>query len=170
MKDKVPSSYVGARAAQLSSAVRAQTSMLKRLLPVFGLLTGGAAYAADQVILVDDAHLQMQTKDNAAAEFYSVAAAQSLVVDASGYKFRIPAELSFKGLNSLQLVLSKQERYSVPWSSDTGRQTLSARTLSPDSGSKVFQGFRAGQKGIVAIGHKDGDDFHVVWVGMFEVI
>ena len=51
--------------------------------------------AADQVLVVDDAHLQTQSSpDNPDPLFYTIDAAQSIVLDASARKFSVPSQLS----------------------------------------------------------------------------
>ncbi len=43
------------------------------------------------------------------------------------------------------------------------------KTLKPYPGSMPFAGFLSGQQIVVAVGHLDGSDFNVVWVGMGNV-
>ena len=108
--------------------------------------------ALDQVLVVDDAHLQMQSPGKPDPPFYTIDAAQTLVLDASAYKFSVPSQLSGKPIDLVQVVLANDEIYSARWSDSLRRRTLSSHTLTPSPGSKPFSGFRSGQQGIVAIG------------------
>lgn len=140
---------------------------------IFAFLIGIAscfgAAAADSVIKVDDAHLQVARADGGKPETYVVQAGASLLVDASNYSFKMPPQLSNMPINSLQLVLGKTEQYSAAWTPSTRRLLLSKESLSPNPGSKPFAGFASGQRGVVAIGRMEGSNFSVVWVGMLVV-
>ena len=115
--------------------------MIRRLFVMLGVCMSSPASAADQIISVDDAHLQMQAAGDATPLFYSIEPGQSIVVDASAYKFKLPQQLAGKTINSIQLILAKDEQFSAPWLMPGARQSLSMQTLTPKPGSKSFSGF-----------------------------
>ena len=120
---------------------------------------------AQQVIVVDDVHLQMGP---GTPPTYKLKPATSIVLDARNYTFQVPQALKDKPINSVQLVISKQQ-YSAEWDSVTRRVTLSPDTLRSWRGGKAFAGFGPHQQVVIAVGNLAGSDFGVVWVGLADV-
>ena len=143
-------------------------------MPTYPLVTAllvalPALAQAQQILVVDDDHLQMQDAGRPSPTIYTVSPAPHLVIDATKYSFKIPAQLAGKPINSMQVVVSKDRQYSVAWNPQAPRTVLSAETLKPNPGSLPFTGFAAEQRLIFAIGNLDGAKFNVVWVGMAQV-
>ena len=132
-------------------------------------VTAPALAQAQQVLIVDDAHLQMQGPGRAAPAVYVVKAAPAILLDASNYEFKLPPQLAGKPINSIQIVAGKDRRYAATWNTQAQKLLLSASTLQPNPGSAPFSGFVADQTVVLAIGNLDGQKFNVVWVGMAKV-
>jgi hypothetical protein len=120
---------------------------------------------AQQVIVVDDMHLQMGP---GAPPAYQVKPATSIVLDARNYTFQVPQALKGKPINSVQVVISKQQ-YSADWNPVAGRVTLSPATLRSWGGGTAFAGFGPRQQAVIAVGNLTGRDFGVIWVGLVDV-
>jgi hypothetical protein len=122
-----------------------------------------------QVIVVDDAHIQLREPGKPAPDMYVIAPATALVLDASNYTFRVPSELSGKPINSVQVIVDRGKHYSAAWNHENPTLVLSPETLEPNSGSPPFNGFASDQQLVVAIGNLEGSRFNVVWVAMAVV-
>jgi hypothetical protein len=139
--------------------------MLKRLLAL--LISALPAIAlARQVIAVDDAHLQMEQQGAPAPITYKLKMTTSVVLDATNYVFHIPDALVGRPINSVQVVIAKNQRYSTAWDPAKKRIILSSETLKPSAGSVAFSGFPPNHQVVIGIGNLSGDDFNVVWVGL----
>ena len=103
-------------------------------------------------------------------EVYRVRPASSVVLDAAGYTFDIPPAIRDKPLNSVQVVQSKTNQFELTWQPGTTRYELSKATLRPLPGSRPFEGFRSGDRMIVAIGVVyEARKFAPVWTSIVEV-
>lgn len=120
---------------------------------------------AQQVIVVDDVHMQMGPGTPPA---YKIKPATSVVLDARNYTFQVPLALKGKPINSVQIVVSKQQ-YSANWNPVAGRLTLSSATLKSSNNGTAFAGFSSHQQAVVAVGNLTGRNFGVVWVGLVDV-
>lgn len=120
---------------------------------------------AQQVIVVDDLHLQMRP---GTPPTYKLKPATSIVLDARNYTFQVPPALKNKPINSVQVIISKHQ-YSAEWDSATKRVTLSPGTLRSWQGGEAFAGFGPHQQVVIAVGNLTGTDFGVVWVGLADV-
>jgi hypothetical protein len=143
--------------------------MLFRYLALITLAFLPPLAIAQQALTVDDDHLQMHKAGSAASAIYNVSAGAKLVIDAEKYTFKLPAQLQGKQVNSLQVVISQNQQYSVTWDPKSPKAILSSETMRPNTGSVPFTGFSSGQQLILAIGNMDGNAFNVVWVGMAHV-
>lgn len=125
----------------------------------------GSALAADPVLVVDDIHLQT----SGTQPQYTISPSATLVIDASNYQFKVPPQFAGMPLNSLQLVMARDQMYGADWPTSAKRMVLSDKTLLPIPGSKPFTGFKSGQQGSLALGYFDKGQFSVIWAGMFKV-
>lgn len=120
------------------------------------------------VVVVDEEHLQLGKETDPPP--YQLAPSKGWVLDASKYKFALPA--ASEPLNSVQ-VLWEEGQYTAVWKPVDGRMTLDASTLKPVGEFKAFAGFASGQTIVLAIGHgrREGTQiaFKPVWVGIVEV-
>lgn len=147
---------------------------MRTLIHIFIFAAAIGCYATDMtnapVIKVDSAHLMMQRADGSQADFYHAPACSSIVLDATGYTFDIPVELRGVPLNSIQVVQDKTHQFSLMWEPKKTSYELSAATLHPLRGSQSFEGFKTGDKLVVAIGvFEQPKKFSVVWVGMIQI-
>jgi hypothetical protein len=124
--------------------------------------------AAQQVVVVDDAHLQMGPGGPNPA-IYKVSASTTIALDARTYKFKISDELAGKAINSVQVIAGKTLQYSATWNEKERVTMLSSATLHANPGTPAFAGFPSGQRVVIAIGNLDGRSFNVVWVGLVDV-
>jgi hypothetical protein len=120
---------------------------------------------AQQVIVIDDAHLQMGP---GTPPTYKIKPATSIVIDARHYTFQAPEALKDKPINHVLVVISKQQ-YSADWNPTAAQATLSSGTLRALNGGVPFAGFTPHQKVVIAIGNLVGRDFGVVWAGLVDV-
>lgn len=160
-------SFAGFQLPLMSNVTTHMRKLTLSLLLSFFSSLGFAQNSAQ--IKIDDEHLQMQRADGKSPRIYVLPSAQSLDLDSSSYKFNIPASLNGRSPNSIQLVLEKTEQYSAPWRQDSERHLLSDKSLTPNPGSVRFKGLRSGQEGVVAVGYMEGNQFSVIWVGLFKV-
>jgi hypothetical protein len=132
-----------------------------------------ALHAADTnapVVKVDDKHQMMNYPAGTTPEVYRVRAASSMVLDATGYTFDIPPAIRDKTLNSVQVAQSKTNQFELTWQPGTTRYELSKATLRVRPGSRPFEGFRTGDKMIIAIGVVyEARKFAPVWTSIVEV-
>ena len=123
-----------------------------------------------QVIKVDNQHLQMEGASISKAEVYRISACTKVVLDATGYRFDVPADLRNQPVNTIQVVQDKTHQFDVAWEPRKTRCELSAATLRPRRGSKPFDGFKARDQVIVGIGVlTPPKQLNVVWVGIVQV-
>ena len=144
---------------------------LIQFILVLGIIQCVAAdNTAMQVIKVDNQHLQLEGARTSKTEFYRISASTNVVLDATGYRFDIPADLRNQPLNSIQVVQDKTHQFESAWEPKKTRYELSAATLRPRQGSKPFDGFKARDQVIVGIGVlTPPKKLNVVWVGIVEV-
>ena len=122
------------------------------------------------VVKVDDAHLQMERADGREAKVYHIGACSGFILDATDYTFDFPLALRDKPHKSIQVVQDRTHQFEVTWEPETTRYELSVATLQPLPGSQRFEGFRAGDKIVIAIGVvEDTGQFAVVWAGIIQV-
>ena len=125
------------------------------------------------IILVDPAHSQVGQPDGKQGINYSLPPSPTLVVDARAFDFTKSLYPKVRP-NAIQLIIGKDRQYSATWD-HSGRNTLSASTLTPMNDAPVFGGLRKGDRAIVAIGEQRLDPtkkeivLTVLWVGMIDV-
>jgi hypothetical protein len=151
----------------------ARNRTMRRFVTVIMCIGNFALHAADTnapVVKVDEKHQMNYYRAGTKAETYHIHASPSIVLDATGYSFDIPLEVREKGLNSVQLVQSKTNQFELRWQPGKTRYELSKATLQPLPGSKPFEGFKAGDKMMVAIGVVYAPrKFAPVWISTVEV-
>jgi|SRR5450830_229097 len=125
--------------------------------------------AAQQVVVVDDTHLQTGHPGGPNPPIYKVSASTTIALDARTYKFKISDELAGKPINSVQVIAGKTLQYSATWNEKERVTMLSSATLHANPGTPAFTGFPSGQRVVIAIGNLDGRSFNVVWVGLVDV-
>lgn len=145
-----------------------------RLLFIFLICIGTSALRGavtdPPVVKVDDKHQMMNYPVGTKPKAYRVGASASMVLDATGYTFDVPPEIRDKPLNSVQLVQSKTNQFELTWRPGTTRYELAKATLRPLRGARPFEGFKAGDKMILAIGVVyEGRKFAPVWASVVEV-
>ncbi len=149
---------------------------VRRALLCLGLLWvsckgKGPAYPT---IVVDEAHLQLQHADGSAPVDYAISPGPGLILDASGYKFQIPAQLELAAPDSVSIVVGKGQMYAAEWKPAEGRVQLDATTMTPVGHAPAFTGFPAGTTVALGIGHTEKtlgakSRFSVIWAGMVNV-
>jgi hypothetical protein len=144
-----------------------------RILLILSMCLSHSLYGADTnapVVKVDDKHQMNYYRAGTKPDAYEIRAAPSIVLDATGYTFDIPTEVRDKPLNSIQLVQSKTNQFELAWRNGITQYDLSKNTLRPLPGSKPFDGFKTGERMIIAIGivYEPGK-FAVVWTSIVEV-
>ncbi len=159
---------------------------MKRLLPFLsGLLISllasgcgpGSLRASNApfypVLAIDDAHSQLPHADGTQGAKYELAPATGVILDSTGYRFDIPAQLKVDRPNSIQVLIGPQRQYTAEWKPQNGRQVLDASTLHPMKQSPPFAGFQSGDSVVLGIGQTtiEGSTlkFGVIWVGMADV-
>ena len=143
--------------------------MKKLLAPALALFGISANGQTPQAVMVDEAHSQLTATQDAVVPRYTLTAANSLVVDARNYVFKMPFELRADRLNSLQFIQGNDRQYSVTWDPAKGVVTVSANNARANQGSKPFSGLVAGESVVIAIGVMDDRSFKPAWVGMAQV-
>jgi hypothetical protein len=125
--------------------------------------------AAQQTLVIDDEHLQLENSDRPSPSEYLVQAGPAVVLDARNYQFRVPAELEGRSIDSVQVIVDRDRQFSAEWNPRVGLVTLSANTLRAHRVSRPFAGFEKGQRLVIAIGNAEAGHFNVVWVGIVRV-
>ncbi len=135
-----------------------------------------------RILKADAAHDQLARKEGEGSRpFYRLSAGGAVDLDVSALPVAVPPQLAqtgVKGPNSVQVVVSGpgvNGDYSVEWRAGVPRVRLSVDSLKANTATPRFEGFRAGQQIIVAIGHlapktgSQGPVFTPMWVGMIQV-
>jgi hypothetical protein len=132
-----------------------------------------ALQAADTnipVVKVDSRHQMMNYPAGTKPEIYRIRASSSLILDATDYNFDIPPELRDKPLNSVQVAQTKTHKFELTWQPGKTRFELSNATLHPLPGGQSFEGFKSGDKILVAIGVTSAPrKFAPVWTSIVEI-
>ena len=149
---------------------------MRSVLLCLGVLLAGCKDKppAYPTVVVDDAHLQLHHADGTTPVDYSIPPGPGVIVDATGYKFQIPAQLNLTAPDSVNVVIGKGLMYSAEWKPVDGHLVLDASTLTPVGHSPPFAGFPAGSTIALGIGHAEATleakaRFSVIWVGMVNV-
>ena len=129
------------------------------------------------VIHVDDAHFHVERKEGSESEIYRLPTGLGFILDATGYRFKIPLEMGGQPPNLIQLVRGAGNTYTRPWREGKTRYVMTGDTLNPGRGCERLRMFEAGEVLIVAIGkhippgHPMGQGkFFLYWVGMIYVL
>jgi hypothetical protein len=129
------------------------------------------------VVTVDDAHWQKVHADNVEALEYSIHRRDGFQLSTKGFQFPIPDGMDFKSPNIIQIVIGKEELYAMAYEKGHTQYTLDKSNLVPMYGSKPFEGFKAGTKLILAIGHLSPPTkelpqpkFTVLWAGVVNIL
>jgi len=125
------------------------------------------------VLVVDSQHSQIGQPEGSEGLKYTVPPVQKLTIDTRSFDF---SKSLFPNVqpNAIQLVIGKDRQYSAAWD-PSGLTMLAAATLKPMSEGPTFQGLRAGDQAIIAIGEQRVDPaqqqiaLKVLWVGLVEV-
>jgi hypothetical protein len=132
-----------------------------------------AASAITPTIVVDVEHSQVGQPEGQEGRAYRIAPAPRLSVDARQFDFSRGLDRNTSP-NAIQLILGQDRQYSATWHS-SGLTELSAGTLTPMHSSARFDGFRAGDHVMLAIGQQRLEPekrtivLRVLWVGLIEV-
>lgn len=129
------------------------------------------------ILEVDEAHWQKIHADAAVAQEYSLKARNGFQLSTGSFKFPVPEDASFSEPNIIQIVLGRDSLYATAYEKDVTLYTIDQANLVPMYGSKPFEGFAAGSKCIIAIGHLAPPDkenpqpkFSVMWAGVLNVL
>jgi len=121
-------------------------------------------------LIIDDEHLQLERPDGSAPPVYTIPEGGRLTLDASGYKFK--TEPANKTPDSVHITIRKRQYY-CRWKPSEGRLLIDASVLRPVGSAPPFDGFRAGDTVVIAIGDVllvgDKMEFDVIWVAMAQV-
>ncbi len=107
------------------------------------------------VVKADIEHLQAERSDGSVPPFYDIPAGDGFVLDTGTLHLQIPPSLKISAPNSIQIVVDRQMSYGATWSASQSSYVLTAKTLKPLQGSKPFDGLKANQAVIIAIGYLD---------------
>jgi hypothetical protein len=143
------------------------------------------------VLKIDDAHkAPTVTKESRSTnselyvlQHYRITACSNLVLDATGYVFKLPPAVKEKPLDSLVLrrtkaglfadADSKKPRpsaYEMAWEAAKPCCELSVSALRPRLGSEPFEGFKPGETWLLSIGSTfKTNRFLIAWSGVIEV-
>lgn len=129
------------------------------------------------ILEVDEAHWQKIHADAAVAQEYSLKAGNGFQLSTGSFKFPVPEDASFSEPNIIQIVLGRDSLYATAYEKDVSLYNIDQANLVPMYGSKPFEGFAAGSKCIIAIGHLAPPDkenpqpkFSVMWAGVLNVL
>ena len=123
-------------------------------------------------IVVDAAHSQVGQPEGKTGVHYVVAPTTRILLDARQFDFSKSLYPDVQP-NAVQVVLGDKRQYSAPWMA-SGRVQLSRSTLQPLNGSPPFDGFRAGDQAVVAIGEQRVEEGHkevvlkLLWAGLVD--
>ena len=146
---------------------------IRPLAALVALFFAVSVVAADNVVKVDHAH--MQIGDNASSKLsYSISPSPEIILDLGAYKFSLwpkdePAP------NTISVVISDNQQYYLTLQDGKKRYSLSRSTLAPRHGALPFREFTSGQKFMIAIGRlrvdhaKQEEVLRVHWLGQVDV-
>jgi len=129
------------------------------------------------ILEVDEAHWQKIHADAEVAQEYSLKAGNGFQLSTGGFKFPVPEDADFSEPNIIQIVIGKDALYAAAYEKGVSFYTINQANLVPMYGSKPFEGFAAGSKCIIAIGHLAPPDkenpqpkFSVMWAGVVNTL
>lgn len=129
------------------------------------------------IIVVDEPHWQTIHQDNLSPLEYNVSSRLGFRISTHGYQFIIPEGVGFTAPNVIQIVTGKEQLYATAYEASETLHVIDAANLVPMYGSAPFNGFQAGQKIIIAIGHlvppssgHPHPKFTVLWAGVVNII
>jgi hypothetical protein len=127
---------------------------------------------SNQTLQIDDDHNHARPVDGIPPD-YHIYATTSLELDATGYRFKLSVD--GRPPNCIQLILSGEQMFWMPWVEGQNRQLISRDSLMPLNRSRPFEGFPAGGNCVISIGHMEIDEvertlqLQVLWAGMVLV-
>jgi hypothetical protein len=124
-------------------------------------------------IKVDDDHSQIQRDQSPAGPQleYTIPAGPGFLLDTADFSFDVPAGLGFDQPNTVQIIRSKSQYYSLDWQPNKTLQPVTPQTLKPLGDSKPFTELKNGQRIVVGIGNQSSKEgkFYVMWAGIATV-
>ncbi len=128
------------------------------------------------ILYIDKAHWQIQNTSGVEPLEYTISSRRGFIFSTEGFEFTLPEGGDFTAPNIIQIVMGKDRLYAMAYEPGVTQYTVNAANLVPLYGSLPFNGFEAGQKFVIAVGHlappaKDNSQpkFTVLWAGVINV-
>ena len=117
------------------------------------------------VLVMDDAHFQDEKT------VYEIPAGNGFMLDSQNYTFKIPVEAGPVVANYVQLAQVDKNGgvYGMDWQRADSSHPITAEQLQPLSATKPFDGFKAGQQVVVAVGNMNEGHFTPLWTATINV-
>jgi len=123
-------------------------------------------------VVVDVAHSQAGQPQGKPGVHYELAPTTRISLDARQFDFSKSLYPDVQP-NAVQVVLGDQRQYYANWV-PSGQVLLSTGTLAPMNGSPAFDGFKAGDQAVIAIGAQRLDEskkeivLKLLWAGLVD--
>jgi hypothetical protein len=121
------------------------------------------------IIKMDEEHHQVE-REGPPPPLYTLPPTPEFVFDTEGYKLEIPPSLEGQEVNTIEVVLGREEQFTIPWQRGVTQYRIARDTLVAHA-KHPFDGFKDGQTVMIGVGilSADQSQFAVVWVGLIEV-
>ena len=146
--------------------------MIRLLTFLSSLLAWSIGSAAPPVVVIDEAHMQLGKETEAPP--LSIPAANSLVVEFSGYVSSLWPDLGEPAPDTIGIAISEDRKYYFALSVGQTRKEFNGSTARPLAGSKPWSGMRAGERAMLMIGKLRVDPIsseevlRVHWLGLVD--
>jgi hypothetical protein len=100
---------------------------------------------------------------------YTIPPGDGFILDSRSYTFRIPPTSSGPLVPNFFQIIGDSQYYGMEWESEELVHKITAHQLTPLSGTTAFNGFKAGQRFVVAVGNMTGGFFTPLWTANVEV-
>ncbi|MCX6053577.1 MAG: hypothetical protein NTZ74_01430 [Chloroflexi bacterium] len=128
------------------------------------------------ILVVDEIHWQKANPGGREALEYSISSHEGFRLSTQDFEFILPERVPFKQPNTIQIVAGKDQLFARAFEPGCTLHTLDRSTLVPLYGSRTFEGFHAGTKLIIAIGHLSPPreelpqpKFIILWAGVVNI-
>ena len=149
---------------------------MKKIILLLCCIVSVTGYASnDQILLVDEAHIQIANSFEEMGKPYYIKAAKSIRIDASKYVFVDRAGGPSNIPKTISVFVGDKNSFRLDWEPGKTVYDLNVSTLYPvwDRSGKLreFGGFQSGESMVISIGtrytfHKGGpSEWHAFWVG-----
>jgi hypothetical protein len=120
-------------------------------------------------IKMDDEHHQVE-RDGPPPPVYTLPPTAEFMLDAEGYQLPYPPSLEGQEVNTIEIVLGKEEQFTTAWQHGVTKHRIAKDTLSAHA-KKPFEGLKDGQTMMIGVGilSPDKSQLSVVWAALVEV-